>query len=310
MNKSDRIKRAVAFYFSVVLFFSLLPIFLSYSLGYKIDYVALKIYKTGIIYINSQPSGASVYINGRKYKNTTPTQIEKLRPASYRVEVRLENYYPWERNLTVKPNMVTKADRIVLFPIAQDRKKLVNQEISDFIISDKGIIYYMGKYGLFRSGMDGSSIKKLSSYSSWPGRIIGKKFSPDGNKFFYFTQWTLSVAYLNPDKAVLKDNETARIEEVLASEDSVIDAFWYSDSGYIIIVTERDIKVAELRGEKMRNIVSLYRFVNKPQSIYYDDNNDSLYFIDEGYMRKLDLRQKFFDNLIQMLRRKDIENGA
>ena len=72
MKNSDKLKRAVAFYLSVLLFFIILPILLSYSLGYRIDYKALKVYKTGIIFINSKPSGASIYINDKLYSNLTP----------------------------------------------------------------------------------------------------------------------------------------------------------------------------------------------------------------------------------------------
>jgi hypothetical protein len=95
MRINDKIKRKIAFYFSLGLFFISLPILLSYSLGYHIDYNNLKIYKTGIIYVNSRPSGAVVFINGRKCADQTPARIEELKPASYRIGVRKDGFYPW-----------------------------------------------------------------------------------------------------------------------------------------------------------------------------------------------------------------------
>src|SRR3989338_10106299 len=89
---NDKVKRTIAFYFSVSLFFLLLPIVLPYSLGYHIYFHALKIYKTGIIYLKSQPQGASIYINSKIHSDVTPARIEELKPGIYRVEVRRNGY--------------------------------------------------------------------------------------------------------------------------------------------------------------------------------------------------------------------------
>ncbi len=320
MARSDKIFRMIAFYSSVLLFFITLPILLSYSLGYKIDYHKLKIYKTGIIYLSSRPSGASVYVNGKLYKDLTPAQVEELKPASYKIEVKREGFYPWEGELAVRPNMVTKADRIVLFPVSREIKRLLDSEVYDFAISDKGLIYYFTKSGLYRSGTDKSAFRKISSYSNWPDSIIGKKFSPDGNKFLYFSENTVSLISLNPDKNLTSLGEDASVEEIFKSPNPIVDVFWYPGSGYIVAVTEKDIKVVELRGGDTRNIASLYRFAAKPQSLYYDDNSGSLYFTDiktgsgfsrERYLYRIDLRQTFFDSLRGFLLKKEAvtENG-
>ena len=124
MKNSDKLKRAVACYVSVLLFFIIIPILLSYSLGYRIDYMALKAYKTGIISINSKPSGAAIYINDKLYTNVTPAEIQELKPGAYKIKVKREGFYPWEEELTVRPNMVTKAESIILFPIMQEMNKI------------------------------------------------------------------------------------------------------------------------------------------------------------------------------------------
>jgi len=326
MQKSDRIKRAIAFYVSVVLFFITLPIVLSYSLGYKIDFIALKIYKTGILYINSRPSGASIYIDGNKFRDVTPAQIENMRPGTYKVEVRRQGFYPWEKDLEVLPNMVTRADKIILFPVTQEMNRVSDYPITDFMISEKSGIYYLTRDGLFRSNFDGGAFKRLSAYSDWPSQIMGKKISPDNNKFLYFTKTNIFIAYLNPDNSIAEEPELARIEEIFVSRSRIVDVFWYSDSGYIIVVTEREIKAVELRGGKSRNVVTLFKFNSKPKGLYYDEYNDSIYFSDnsvmdipsgaapssENYLYRLDLRQKFLDSLKQLLMKKetgDIDEG-
>jgi len=310
MRPIDKIGRAVAFYFSVMLFCVLLPVILSYALGYKIDYRNFKIYKTGILYIASRPAGASIYLNGAMRQELTPAQIEELRPGEYEVEVRKDGFYPWEKNMTVRPNMATKADQIILFPITQEMKTISQTGIHDFIVSDKNCIYYMKRSGFFRSDMDGSNMTRLAAYGNWPDGIIGKKFSPDGNDLMYFSPGALGVIHLKQD--------TAKVEEVFTGDGLIIDAFWYPGANYIIVVTHKDIKVVELSGAGTRNIVTLYKFNLRQQNVSYDENNGSLYFIDthigadskeSNYLYRLDLKQKFFDSIMQHLIKKEQEAG-
>lgn len=310
------LKRAVVFYISVLIFFVTLPILLAYSLGYRINYRTMKVDKTGIIFINSKPSGADIYVNDKLCDNPTPAQIEDLNPGAYKVKVIREGFYPWHEELIVKPNMVTKADRIVLFPIIQDMKRLSAQPSSDFAVSDKGYIYYMAESGLYRSDNDGSNIKKLSSYSKWPKEIVRKRFSPDGDKFLCFNGKEVVVVYLTQDRAPVKYGEYARVDNVFIAEEPIVDVFWYTGSGYIIAVTEKYINVVELRGGARRNIAKLYKFNTPPRDVSYDPNNGSLYFMDKPevsvpgdgkYLYRLDLRQKFFDSLMQLLLKKETE---
>lgn len=310
---NDRIKRAIAFYIALLLFCTLLPIMLSYSLGYKIDYRKFKIYKTGLIYLKSAPTGASIYVNGKLQTDITPAKIEELRPGSYMVEVKREGFYPWQKELIVKPNMVTKADEIVLFPITKEMVIVGGNEVRHFAISGRNAVYYMTKDGLYKSGMDGMDAKLLSRYSDWPDDIRGKKFSPDGDKFLFFNENGIWVVYLNLDKEILPGSESARVEEIVSSASPIIDAFWYSASNYIVFITLYDIKVIELKSGGVRNIVSLRTFSATPKDIYYDETNDTLYFTDlmkdrpgskDGtYILRLDLRQKFFDQLTKRLKK-------
>lgn len=318
MNKGYKIMRMVIFYISLMLYIILLPIVLSYSLGSHIDFNTLKIYQTGIIYLNSRPSGAAIYINGRKHPDLTPTQIEELKPGTYRVEVTREGFYPWEQDVVVRPKMVTRQDRIVLFPAAKEMKNMSERDISDFAISDRNHIYYLTDSGLFQSNMDGSPLKKMSPYSNWPKEITGKKFSPDGNKFLYFTEREVGVVYFNLEKSLPTNGEDAKVEEILTGSSAIVDCFWYSTSSYMIVTTRTDIKVVELRGGATRNIISLYKFNADPRGLYYDESNDSLYFTDltkgpdsektARYLYRLDLRQKFFDKFMQRLLKKELES--
>ncbi len=316
MNNGDRIKRAIAFYISVLLFFVTLPILLSYSLGYRIDLNALKFYKTGIIFVNSKPAGTAIYVNGELFAGITPARIEDLKPGAYKVQVKREGFYPWEEELVVRPNMVTKAESIILFPVMKEMNRISPQPVTDFAVSDRNNIYYLTDHGLYRSDPDGSNIKKLSGYADWPKGATRKKFSPEGDKFLCFNEKEICVVYTNLDKALAPEGVLAKAENVLTAEEPIVDVFWYTGSGYIIVVTEKYINVVELRGAGKRNTATLYKFNTRPQSLYYDQANGSLYFADTGkgkmtlggrYVYRLDLRQTFFDSLMQLLPKRENE---
>jgi hypothetical protein len=98
----------------------------------------------------------------------------------------------------------------------------------------------------------------------------------------------------------------------LKSPSPIIDAFWYSDSKHVIFVTDREVNAAEVGGEGLGNVVTLYKFGKPPKDVYYDSPGDTLYFIDvkkpngaeeAAYMYRLQLRQKFLDNLMRRLKK-------
>jgi len=307
VKNSDSVIRHIAFFFSLALYLTLLPIILSYSLGYHVDFHKFIIYKTGILSLKSTPSGASIYINGKLYSDITPARIEELRPGTYSIEVKRENFYPWQKDLTVRPNMVTRAEKILLFPTLQEMESVSDRETDDFFIPpDRSQIYYMMKSGLYKSNMDGTNFKKLSSYSGWPSDITGKKLSPDGKKILYFSKNGIGVIYLS-SRNLTKVGDAADVEEVLGGSDIIRDAFWHSGSNHIIFVSGRDINVLEIGKGGVKNMVMLSKCSRPPQGLYYDEYSDSLYFNDSPDGKKnlyrLDLREKFFSKLMQRVKK-------
>lgn len=307
MNKSDAVIRNVAFFFSLFLYLTLLPIILSYSLGYHIDFHKFLIYKTGILSLRSTPSGASIYINGKLHSDITPARIEELRPGTYSIEVKRDGLFPWQKDLTVRPNMVTRAENILLFPTLQVAEKVSDRETDDFFIpDDRSQVYYMTKSGLYKSNIDGTNSKKISSYSEWPSDILGKKLSPDGKKMLYFSENRIWIIYLN-GPGLVKGADAAEVEEVLKSPSVIKDVFWHSGSNHIIFVAGRDINVMEIGRGGDKNIVTLNKCNRRPRGLYYDVYNDSLYFNDapagRSSLYRIDLREKFFGKLMERIKK-------
>ncbi|MFA6215174.1 MAG: PEGA domain-containing protein [Patescibacteria group bacterium] len=96
------------------IFFIVTPIAILYTTGYRYNFKKHKIEKTGILYVDSKPKGALVYLNDQ-YVNKTPSRFTELLPDVYRVRVEKEGYYPWQKNLEVKSNLTTFSKNIILF---------------------------------------------------------------------------------------------------------------------------------------------------------------------------------------------------
>jgi hypothetical protein len=308
-NRIDTVIRYVAFTISVALYAILLPIILSYSLGYHIDFQKLSIYKTGILSLRSEPSGSSLYINGKLSADLTPARIEELKPGKYFIEVKREGFYPWQKEVIIMPNMVTRAENIILFPVSQAVEKISDREAVNFAVSDdRRYIYYMTASGLFRSNLDGSAPKQLAPYSEWPDRLLGKSFSLDGKKILLFNENGIWVIYLNVPDRLLGPKDAAKVEQIYKSPALIKNAFWHSGSNHIILISDKDICVVESGRGEDKNPVTLYKCEAAPNSVYYDAYSDSLYFDDskaggKKNLYRLDLREKTFDKFMQRVKK-------
>jgi hypothetical protein len=113
-------QRKFLFLFFLFLFLIFGPILIFYSLGYRVDFEKKKITKTGGIFIKALPKEVEILIDGKLKKKTDPffgsALIENLLPKKYKVKVKKEGYFPWEKELEVEEEKVTEAKNLILFP--------------------------------------------------------------------------------------------------------------------------------------------------------------------------------------------------
>lgn len=122
-------------------FFIITPVVIMYAAGYRYNFKKGEIQKVGILYLDSQPSKADIFINN-KYKAKTPRRFSTMMPDIYKVRVEKAGYYTWEKELEIKSNLTTFAKNIVLFKQALPIN-IINGEINIFASSfdQEKIIY-------------------------------------------------------------------------------------------------------------------------------------------------------------------------
>ncbi len=132
-------KRKILFLFFLSIFIIATPLILLYSAGFQLSN-GFKIQKTGMLVIETEPSNAKIFLNGKKQqglidnflnkKNSqikSPAKIKNIKPGEYTIKLELDNYWSWEKKLTISPGQTTFIEDVVFFkntsPVIINNKK-------------------------------------------------------------------------------------------------------------------------------------------------------------------------------------------
>ncbi|MDD5342128.1 MAG: PEGA domain-containing protein [Patescibacteria group bacterium] len=107
--------RRILYLSFILMFFILAPILVLYSSGYRFDWSRKQLLKTALLRLNTEPGGATVYVNGQPQKNKTPTAINNLLPGTYDIRVEKDGYLPWQNSISLKSKTVEFLTDITLF---------------------------------------------------------------------------------------------------------------------------------------------------------------------------------------------------
>lgn len=293
--------RGFLFYFSVCVFFSGLPFILSFALGYKFDRRLLKFTKTGLIFLKTQPQGASIYLDEKILDEKTPATLRELLPGKYKIKVELEKHYPWAAEVTVEPRKVSMLDKIILFPLRPNIKQINKGNLDFFWIDEeKGLLYFVNynENIVYSSDMEGNRYEKAAGFAAMRPLPMGWKLSLDREKLLYFNKHQIGVTYLEQNR----NKELTKEPFILNyTGGAILEAFWHSDNYHVIVVTNRKVEALEAKAQSVP--VELAILNNKDASVSYNIHEDALYFTDyqrseDGIMYKnlykLELRSRFF----------------
>jgi hypothetical protein len=103
--------------------------------GYRPDFQEKTLKGTGLLVINSSPTGAQVYLNERLTTATNNTL--NLIPGDYQVKIVKDGYLPWEKTLKLQKELVTQANALLL-PVAPSLEALTFTGVVKAIPSPDG----------------------------------------------------------------------------------------------------------------------------------------------------------------------------
>lgn len=196
----------------ILAFVVITPLVILYTAGYRYNFKKNKIEKTGILYLESSPKDAKIFING-KFKDETPTRFSKMLPDTYQIEVIKDGYHPWEKNVEIRSNLTTFNRDIVLFkqnlPI-----NIIEGEVNILSapFNQKNIIY-----SIIKDNFEELKLRNLKNDSDF----LIEKFNTQSYNELVFVQWSPSQTKAlikqvigDFNKFLIVDIETLKIKEL------------------------------------------------------------------------------------------------
>ena len=106
-------KTAISF-LSFFSFVSTAIIIILIAKGYSINLKNKTVDKTGMIVVTTEPKGALLYINSELQQDVSNTTVSNIPPGDYEVRLEKEGFTSWNKEITVKENIVTEIDALLL----------------------------------------------------------------------------------------------------------------------------------------------------------------------------------------------------
>lgn len=153
-NKTNH-KHYLLYLFIALAFAAISTAFILSAIGYEIRLSKKEIVfeKTGMIIVNSKPSGASIFVDGENKGHKTnlvfSAKLDSIHKGKHIVRVEKDGFYPWEKEVEVLPETVTWVNYILLFPKVPKIEKVVfNGKFKDSLASeDKKSSIVLAEYG-------------------------------------------------------------------------------------------------------------------------------------------------------------------
>jgi hypothetical protein len=153
---------------------------LCYANGYRINWQAKKIQKTGMIIVTSIPPRVGVFVDGIQ-KDVTPVRISYVLPGKHDVELKIEGYQVWTQSVNVEAGYVVSLDADLFYN---------KSKISAY--TDKQIDYTLSEQPLIKKDTEiWSDNKNLVTRLSKP--VLTAIWSKDKKNIFYQTDNEIRV---------------------------------------------------------------------------------------------------------------------
>lgn len=164
--------RRILYLFFFAIFFALAPIIIKLAEGYKFNWQDFSWQKAGVLFLESKPEKADVFINGEKTDYETTARIKTILPGEYLVEVKKDGYRDWSKKLKINAGETTFAQYIRLFKQTIETEKISAAKILSFSNEQNG------KVALAEESGSGAELKTLNLKNGEIKIITTLKYQP------------------------------------------------------------------------------------------------------------------------------------
>lgn len=114
--------RRVLLWVFVLAFLVLAPAVVFYTAGYRWNPKKGIIERNGTLILDTNPSAATVTLNGKIGRDRTPVTLQNVAPGTYRIRLELDGFAPWEKTLEVRAERVTFVNNVWLWRMSDPRR--------------------------------------------------------------------------------------------------------------------------------------------------------------------------------------------
>ncbi|MDA3840001.1 MAG: hypothetical protein PF572_02835 [Patescibacteria group bacterium] len=295
--------RKYLFLFFILAFVTITPLVSLYAAGYKFSFSGDFLQKTGMLIIDSTPSGAKIIINDepqQKFLNklrskalnstkdqnilTTPAKIKGLIPDEYTVELEKDGYWSWEKKLEINPGSSTFAEDIVMF-----KNNLPQPVTSSIIINskqslNKKYIAYTTEntYQIFND--DNEEVINYQKNASSTNQLTNSIIWLDNNHIL-FDYFLFSLDDWNKPKDLSSSLVNINLESVTFSNSSLV---YIQNNNSLIKLDSKSVGI-----ETVLNSEKIFDYLIKDNLIYtIEELNKNIYLIvydDKKIIRQINL---------------------
>jgi hypothetical protein len=211
---------------------------------------------TGLLVATSAPDGAEVLING--HLTTATDNTINLPPGDYDIKIFKEGYFPWEKKITIKKEVVSKADAL-LFPSAPQLTSITNVGIENPVMdpTDTKLAYTVASQSAAKNGIYilDMSLRPIITLQNSSTQLVDNAiinfskstlaWSPDSAQILAtIPETSLATTYLLTTNGL--NQAPQDVTETIAS----VNTSWQK------IKTEKDIAQMNSLPKKLRNVAA------------------------------------------------------
>lgn len=299
----ERRIRKILFLICLIIFLLAAPIIILYFQGYRFDFEKKSLTQTGGLFLKVIPKQVKIYIEDKLVQKTDwffgSTLIENLLPKKYKIEIKKEGFYPWEKTLEIREKEVTEVKNIVLFPENLDFQILtknlkifwVSPDGKEMVLFEKGETDWALKLYDLEKNIKSHLIEERD-ISSKGADLLNLEFSGDGKEIYLNIGmgeeervFTLNLEKTPPS---LSEKKIPPLSENIIASQNFNGKNYYLDSfGHLFKNGEKLTKnpfSIKAETEYQLNIFSDYIFLREGENLY-------LFNVDSG------LFEKFFEKI-------------
>jgi len=148
---------------------------LFFAEGYRLNLTNMKVVKTGILFLSSDPRGATIYLNDKILDDKTPN-AQNLSAGNYNAKIEMPGYKTWSAAFKVNAGLVTEFDQIVLFKENPDVSNLTDQRKIELLNSPVD----------FLAGTNEKNSLIDNGYEIWQNNNLVTRFSTPINNVVWY----------------------------------------------------------------------------------------------------------------------------